>query len=174
MKKGAWRWKRAFTRRGGKRGECPNAGAIWPMLAAGLILGLGGCGEADMGRSRPYGPPLYLRGTFFDAKEPKASWAVCDARNELELNERAHYARTLELAAGEYRFKIAGADWNGVNLGGWGKGNEVKFGTPYGMRYARDSLDLKIVIPAAGRYKFALFAENRLQPQLVVEPEDAD
>jgi CubicO group peptidase (beta-lactamase class C family) len=90
--------------------------------------------------------PMFVRGSMND-------WGTGAA---LAAAGADVYAAVLELAAGEHQFKFASADWQAVDLG-------AAFGPP-GPELGVRGPNLRLVAPAAGRYRFELDVRDPAVP----------
>lgn len=90
--------------------------------------------------------PVYLRGTV-----SSAGWGDTNSVNRLVYTGKGLYTQTLTMAAGDYMFKVAEANWSNPNLGGpaavLGQPTELTQGS-------NDNIGLSIT--TAGDYRFTL------------------
>lgn len=77
------------------------------------------------------------------------------------------YIAELSIAAGDYEFKVASADWATVNLGGGSDGVQVVLGTPLSLQQgSNDNLQLSLTNSAI--YQFVVDATEPDTPLLTV------
>jgi pullulanase len=90
--------------------------------------------------------PIYLRGTV-----SSSGWGDTNGVNQLVYAGKGLYTQTLTMAAGDYMFKVAEANWSNPNLGGpaavVGQPTELTQGS-------NDNIGLSIT--TAGDYSFTL------------------
>lgn len=92
------------------------------------------------------GVGVYLRGSMNDWSE----------NNRFVYEGSGIYGVQLQMAAGDYEFKVASADWETVNLGG--DGSALSLESDYGL-YAGAS-NVQITIPTDGVYIFTMDAAD--------------
>ncbi|MDN3651614.1 DUF3372 domain-containing protein [Thalassotalea ponticola] len=80
------------------------------------------------------------------------------------------YSVDIDLAAGEYYFKVASADWSTVNLGA-PNGDAVSLNNPVELVPGSND-NLRIVISEETRYTFSIDASNTSTPVLTVSYEE--
>ncbi len=90
-------------------------------------------------------------------------WGEVD---QLSYDGASSYSVTLDLAAGDYEFKVASADWSTVDFGGGADGQNVTLATDKVL--ARSGSNLKLNLAAAGRYRFSFNATDTAAPVLNV------
>ncbi|MDX1678650.1 alpha-1,6-glucosidase domain-containing protein, partial [Arsukibacterium sp.] len=76
------------------------------------------------------------------------------------------YKAEFDIAAGNYEFKVASADWSTVDKGAGADGSAVTLGTAKTL--AQGGGNLSITIPATATYIFTLDANNADSPSLTV------
>ncbi|RVU31862.1 pullulanase-type alpha-1,6-glucosidase [Rheinheimera riviphila] len=105
----------------------------------------------------PYGATkVFLRGGMNDWTE----------RDPFTYNGLGQYSVQLNLAAGDYEFKVASSDWATVDFGGGADGQNVAINTDKVL--AKSGPNLKIKITDAAAYKFAVSANDSAAPVLKV------
>jgi pullulanase len=94
--------------------------------------------------------PIYLRGTV-----SSAGWGDANSINQMTYAGKGLYTKTLTMAAGNYEFKVAEANWSNPNLGG----SAVVLGEPGEVTQgSNDNIGLSIT--TAGDYRFTLDTRN--------------
>ncbi|AWL11060.1 Pullulanase [Saliniradius amylolyticus] len=81
------------------------------------------------------------------------------------------YAVTMTLAAGDYEFKFATADWSTVNIGALSEADSdvtVNIGQALPLNHAANPPNLKLSIVEGGDYRFSLSGFNWQTPELTV------
>jgi pullulanase len=105
----------------------------------------------------PYGSTkVFLRGGM-------NSWGESDP---FIYNGSGQYSVQLNLAAGNYEFKVASSDWATVDFGGGADGQDVTLNTDKTL--AKSGPNLKISVTDAAAYKFAVNANDSAAPVLKV------
>ena len=79
----------------------------------------------------------------------------------------SRYVLETELAAGEHEFKIGDTAWRRINVGAAASA-EVTLGEAKTLARGENPGNLKISVPAAGRYVFELEAGNLDAPVLTI------
>jgi pullulanase len=112
---------------------------------------------------------IYVRGQV-----TTPAWDTANATNELVHEGNSIYAVTLDLAKGSYDFKVASSDWNTVDRGVASADPIVVLGTPKTLQPGggADTVNLKVVIETASKYRFELNARKPLAPTLKVYDQD--
>jgi len=106
----------------------------------------------------PYGSTkVYLRGSL-------NGWSEA---NQFAYVGSNSYEVTLALAAGDYEFKVASADWSTVDFGA-AAGEGVDVTLAVNKTLGRSGANLKIILAQAGNYKFRVDATEALAPVLNV------
>ncbi len=111
----------------------------------------------------PFGDTsLYLRGTITTWDNPSEN-----SNAKFTYSGNNIYTLNIDLAAGDFKMKIADATWSEpkANLGGTGA---VVVGTPFTMVADQNSGDVAITLPTAGEYRFELDASSKGSPVLTV------
>ncbi|MEJ2515983.1 MAG: pullulanase-type alpha-1,6-glucosidase [Gammaproteobacteria bacterium] len=116
--------------------------------------------RAEQGSCSPFGEDIYLRGSFNDWADPPP------AETQLDYDGGVGYELIIDLAAGDYAFKIAGATWS-TNCGGTTAGEIVTIDEPFTMACS-SSENLGITIAESGFHSFAVDASNSEAPVLTV------
>ncbi len=106
----------------------------------------------------PYGSTkVYLRGSL-------NGWSENNPFNYAGNNS---YTVTVNLAAGNYEFKVASADWSTVDFGAAaGDGVDVVLGAAKPL--GRSGANLKLALAEAGNYQFSVNASDVAAPVLTV------
>ncbi len=82
------------------------------------------------------------------------------------------YLVETELPAGDYEFKIGDATWNIVNIGAAeGDQGSVSLGTVKNLAQGKNPANLRVTMPADGRYKFTLEVKDSNAPILTISAE---
>jgi len=102
--------------------------------------------------------PVYVRGTM-------NGWSTDD---EMSFDGSHVYSAILNLAPGNYEFKIGNEDWSEVDLGAGQDGNQIEFGKPLAL--APVGGDIGISIDVAGNYRFELRGPSTDTPQVMIAP----
>jgi pullulanase len=100
---------------------------------------------------------VYIRGGM-------NGWGEID---NLTYTGNSMYSVEIEIATGDYEFKVASADWSTFNLGAPGDANVVSLGSPLTLvQNSQDNLSLSIV--DAGIYIFTVSGPNPEEPKVMV------
>jgi pullulanase len=112
----------------------------------------------------PYGTAIFLRGSMNE-------WGA-DTTFRFRYLGDGRYLLEAALAAGNYEFKVADADWSSVNVGG-AEGDAVSIAPGEAKTLARGKNpgNLKFSVPADARYTFELVAANPDTPVRKLTPE---
>jgi pullulanase len=126
-----------------------------PALTTAVFVKMqNGAQGAGISALPPYGSePIYVRGSMND-------WGTAD---DMSYNGDNHYSVEIELATGDYQFKIADENFAQVNIGG---GFEVTVGNESILTNFADNLYISITQDAV--YTFTLNASNAANPSLLV------
>lgn len=100
--------------------------------------------------------PVYVRGTMND-------WGAVDL---MEFDGSKRYSVDIELAAGDYEFKVASEDWSTVDFGAGSTGNVVTIGQK--LTLARVGGDLSLNVADGGLFRFELLGPDPENPQVLV------
>jgi pullulanase len=93
--------------------------------------------------------PVYIRGSM-------NGWGEVDT---LSYQGNSLYQVDINLAAGDYEFKVASADWSTVNLGANEQSDVVVLSQPYQLVQGSNS-NLKLSLSTDGRYRFEVKGPN--------------
>ncbi len=113
--------------------------------------------DATMGAADipPYGlTTVYVRGAM-------NGWGEVDA---MSYDGDGIYSVSITIAAGDYEFKVASADWSTVDFGS--SAQQVSLGTAKTL--SRGAANLKISLPKTSTYTFTVNAANPEAPQITV------
>jgi pullulanase len=109
----------------------------------------------------PYGTAIFLRGSMNE-------WGADPASRFRYLGDGRYRVETA-LAAGDYEFKVADADWRSVNVGAaTGDAGNLATGKAKILARGVNPDNLKFSVPADARYAFELEAANPDAPVLAV------
>uniref|UniRef100_UPI00405697AE CotH kinase family protein n=1 Tax=Candidatus Electrothrix sp. TaxID=2170559 RepID=UPI00405697AE len=113
------------------------------------------------------GSHLYVRGLD--------GWGVKEVFRLQPADEKHFYAITVDLDAGEYRFKVADADWSAAtDFGAYPGHASITLDIPYGLAQ-QDSVpgvqNMTLRITEHGTYSFLLDTLNRTKPYITVQRE---
>jgi hypothetical protein len=107
----------------------------------------------------PLGVEVFLRGSMND-------WSATD---RLRYAGENRYHLETKLAAGNYEFKIGDATWNIVNIGAPEADQDtVSLDKAKNLARGKNPANLKISLPAEGRYRLTLETENPDAPTLII------
>ncbi|MDP2634151.1 MULTISPECIES: pullulanase-type alpha-1,6-glucosidase [unclassified Pseudoalteromonas] len=99
---------------------------------------------------------VYLRGSL-------NGWGT---DNPLMYQSNAMYSTSLELAAGDYEFKIASEDWSTVDYGGVGEAPVVMVGEQSLLEAV--GANIKLTIAEQGNYTFAVIGPDRNNVKVLI------
>ena len=105
----------------------------------------------------PFGAEIFLRGSM-------NKWGATESFRYLG---ESRYVLETELAAGEHEFKIGDTTWGRINVGAAASA-DVSLGEAKTLARGENPGNLKISVPAAGRYVFELEAGNLVAPVLTI------
>lgn len=115
----------------------------------------------------PYGDTtVYIRGGMND-------WGTT---NPMDYLGEGIYQSAIPIAAGDYAFKVADADWGaetGVNFGFAEEGLFINLNEPATLVPGDDSQNMNVSIANDGTYIFSLDGNERLSPVLTVRNQEA-
>jgi pullulanase len=116
------------------------------------------------------GTPIFARGQV-----TTPAWETANATNELVHEGNSIYAVSIDLVPGNYEFKVASSDWSTVDRGVAPLDPLVMLGTPKTMQPGgggTDTVNLKVVITVASKYRFELNARKPNAPIIKVYDQD--
>ncbi len=116
--------------------------------------------RAEQGSCSPFGEDIYLRGSFNDWADPPPP------ETQFDYDGGTGYELAIDLSAGDYAFKIAGATWS-TDCGAVTAGDSLLLDTPYTMTCS-GSQNLAVTIAEGGTHLFSLDASNPEAPVLTV------
>jgi len=100
---------------------------------------------------------VYIRGGM-------NGWGEVDA---LSYTDNSMYSVEIDVAAGDYEFKVASGDWSTFNLGAPSETNVISLGSPLALvQNSQDNLSLSIT--DAGIYIFTVSGPNPEEPTVTV------
>lgn len=136
-------------------GSQSQSGHDTPTQLVGGMNGSGGFARGTGGD--PYGVDIFVRGGFND-------WGITDPM----IFDGSTYSTTIDIAAGDWEFKIASEDWAAVDLGAAGGNPNVELDVPRLIGTGTfDNLFLSVM--TAGLYTFTLDTATGLDsPTLLV------
>ena len=105
----------------------------------------------------PFGAEIFLRGSM-------NKWSATESFRYLGENR---YVLETQLAAGEHEFKIGDSTWGRINVGA-AAAADISLGEATTLARGENPGNLKITLPAVGRYVFELKVENPDAPIVTI------
>ncbi len=110
----------------------------------------------------PFDVEIFLRGSMND-------WGTTKS---LRYAGENRYLVETELTAGDYEFKVGDTTWNIVNIGAAeGDQGSVSLGQVKNLAHGKNPANLRVTVPADGRYKFTLEVKDPNAPILTISAE---